>query len=1256
MSKRGFSTLGIIAVSLSWALPQAPVLISGSASFSGFETTELQIAAGDRTFIEWGSFSIQPNEKTQFIQPGSDSIVINKISGPHPSEIFGLLQSNGKVVLINPSGIVFGREASVDVNSLIASTLDLNADLFFEKGQLSFQGGSSGKILNEGTLAAKAGEILLFGREVEHTGSLSAKTTAGLFSCDSISYDRSSSTPFIFGISNETHPFQTVVSGSIDAPGGHIYLFGPWVAVHEQAKLDVSSSSQAGKILIGGDFRGEHGSFIPSLWTEVQEGASLLASGLNDGNGGTIVVWGDRLSKMAGSMLAQGGAFGGDGGTLEVSSLGLLDFTGQVSTLAPHGSPGMLWLDPLDLTITNAGANVTGATPFTPTACPGATLDAAVVMAALGGTPVTITTVGTPAAPGCNGDITVATNGAITWDSIHSLTIDAARNLTILAPIQNGPVVGTGAVQLIAGGTVVTINQVDTGQRVSAGSQHGLTSLNAPNAAVTLFAANTALGSAQLGFYTPNNGTASGPIQVNCAQLTLSAAGVPPPPLAIQGFSGAQIGHGQVDATAQTSTAVMGGSTPDINVTVSGNINLIAGFGRRNAWIGHGSNVLGVANNNQTGAVNVVAQNGNLLMNCVNAQNSSVRIGHGGNNTAMTLGTVAGDITVRVPNGAITMNSSAGVQGNVMIGHGCPQSGGVAATLSGDVYVSCRGNLMMFDNTANDVIIGHAAETVANLIGHIRTTVGGNLTMQVVGAASASFTQIGYAGNAALNTVINGDVTVVAGGNINLINGGGAVWIGDLRAAPNTSVVSVQVAAGQNIAINSQQRITGIFSSGNAAIGAGNDIIVTSGLVGPAASAGTINRMQPLGGAIARIYAYRDILSTNGPAARSQIGPADPFVAHGNNFLVDIRAGGDVQLSSNLSNTQTLPINVEADAVFAGSQIWGYTGSNLTSIAGVPLLAAYPITETNLLPAPISGPSPAQGADGRGAFRINTQPFDPDNNIVFQSTTGNIILHSADTRRIGGAQNLTIGPANPPGNTNQLRILTTSGNIEVTGSVPGDAFANIFWNGTTTTAGHILAIANIDQTLSNAAITSSGSFVTLVVDNKFPVRPLIGPGIFVMDATSQINAFTTIRIYTALQENGTSNNQIDPLASFNGVPISLAALPYPGTLFVDTIQEQWCTYYPEFIPGTPFTISYKNCLQIITQQAMTVIDQFLVDLHPYNEFPGWMERFLIEYRMPDGKGFASSLNLLPEEPYYLRRRHLNTINHPKTYTQLIIGK
>lgn len=124
-----------------------------------------------------------------------------------------------------------------------------------------------------------------------------------------------------------------------------------------------------------------------------------------------------------------------------------------------------------------------------------------------------------------------------------------------------------------------------------------------------------------------------------------------------------------------------------------------------------------------------------------------------------------------------------------------------------------------------------------------------------------------------------------------------------------------------------------------------------------------------------------------------------------------------------------------------------------------------------------------------------------------------------------------------------------------------------------------------------------------------------------------------LQIYSALQ----GANAID--GSLNGLSFS------NGTLFSDSNQEIWCTYFcAPLMPGFPFTVSYKNCLQEATVQATIIVDQFLVDLHPYNEFPGWVQRFWFRWE--------SELAQLSDLPYFIRRRHLNIINHPKSYTQL----
>src|SRR5690606_14902950 len=97
--------------------------------------------------INWQSFSIGANEITRFIQQSQASAVLNRVTGGggaiDPSVILGALQSNGRVFLINPSGITFGAGAQIDVAGLVASTLDIsNAD--FLANRLRFQGTGAG--------------------------------------------------------------------------------------------------------------------------------------------------------------------------------------------------------------------------------------------------------------------------------------------------------------------------------------------------------------------------------------------------------------------------------------------------------------------------------------------------------------------------------------------------------------------------------------------------------------------------------------------------------------------------------------------------------------------------------------------------------------------------------------------------------------------------------------------------------------------------------------------------------------------------------------------------------------------------------------------------------------------------------------------------------------------------------------------------------------------------------------------------------
>lgn len=77
--------------------------------------------------LHWRSFNISNDATVNFVQPNSDSVALNRIYQNGASEIYGHLNANGRIYLINQNGILFGNGAAVNVAGLIASSLDLNS-------------------------------------------------------------------------------------------------------------------------------------------------------------------------------------------------------------------------------------------------------------------------------------------------------------------------------------------------------------------------------------------------------------------------------------------------------------------------------------------------------------------------------------------------------------------------------------------------------------------------------------------------------------------------------------------------------------------------------------------------------------------------------------------------------------------------------------------------------------------------------------------------------------------------------------------------------------------------------------------------------------------------------------------------------------------------------------------------------------------------------------------------------------------------
>ncbi|MDD5432707.1 MAG: filamentous hemagglutinin N-terminal domain-containing protein [Candidatus Omnitrophica bacterium] len=168
-----------------FALPEGQVVESGSVVFDQPNATTLNITASDKSIINFNTFNIGQNETVNFYQPNSSSTVLGRVLGAGASNINGSLTANGILFLTNPNGFNFGPQANVQVNSLIASTLEISTNNFIN-GNYIFnhrENAAYARIINEGII--EGNNIALVASAVKNTGVILAKAgTAHLASGD----------------------------------------------------------------------------------------------------------------------------------------------------------------------------------------------------------------------------------------------------------------------------------------------------------------------------------------------------------------------------------------------------------------------------------------------------------------------------------------------------------------------------------------------------------------------------------------------------------------------------------------------------------------------------------------------------------------------------------------------------------------------------------------------------------------------------------------------------------------------------------------------------------------------------------------------------------------------------------------------------------------------------------------------------------------------------------------------------------------
>jgi filamentous hemagglutinin family protein len=378
-------------------LPSGSQIISGQVSINREATNRLVVnQSTSSATINWQQFSIGSGSSVVFNQPSTSSVALNRVVGSDPSIIQGSLIANGQVFLVNPNGVIFGRDSRVDVGGLIATTLNITNENF-QSGNYVFSSGvtlNSNAVVNQGNIkVAEGGSASLVAARVINDGLIDApKGQIALAAADEILLDLGG--PVKLQITRGTFDAQVSNGGIIRSTDGLVFI-------KASAFNDLSRSviNQTGVIE------------AQSLNTDQAGQIILLASGRNS-----------ELN-VSGKLDASASIGSRNGGFIETSATKVNLSPGLVvTTRSARGQTGEWLIDPTNIIISSGISGTISSNSSSDTVIGATTIENHLVSNNL--------TIETASAGSDAGNITV--NAPISW-SANRLTLKAHNNIGINA-------------------------------------------------------------------------------------------------------------------------------------------------------------------------------------------------------------------------------------------------------------------------------------------------------------------------------------------------------------------------------------------------------------------------------------------------------------------------------------------------------------------------------------------------------------------------------------------------------------------------------------------------------------------------------------------------------------------------------------------------------------------------------------------------------------------------------------------------------
>lgn len=314
------------------ALPTGAVHSNNVNISTSGRAMNIQSTTG-RSTIRWNTFDIGRDAQVNFTMPSRSSSVLNRVMGNKASEIYGALNANGHVYLVNQNGIYFGNGAQVNVGSLTATTLDDitndSIETIYNNGILSntanpvfsFANAVGSIVVDKGAAitSENGGRVMLLAPDVTNSGIIKTPDGQTILAAGKTIF-MSTTDDFAGLLVEVSSGGQALNLGEIAVGRGNASLIG--LSVNQSGRISASTSVRAnGSIFL----KAKDGQTTPATYGNVTLGKGSETEITIDVNDPETVINAQTIEKslveITGKTVSIDGTIVANGGVVNVNAI-----------------------------------------------------------------------------------------------------------------------------------------------------------------------------------------------------------------------------------------------------------------------------------------------------------------------------------------------------------------------------------------------------------------------------------------------------------------------------------------------------------------------------------------------------------------------------------------------------------------------------------------------------------------------------------------------------------------------------------------------------------------------------------------------------------------------------------------------------------------------------------------------------------------------------------------------------------------------